>query len=102
MLFCEVEMLVLCKDKNSELKMIQQDILLLLNEKFCIPSAIAYETNEEDFETAIPLTSCEMAYLLYFIESKFDFKFTKTDIDDPHIYTINGLTQIIERHRNRC
>ena len=83
-------------NKSSELEKIKLKILYLLNTKFDVPSLTVHELTDDYFETTFPLTPCEMVYLLHFIEDMLDFKFTKSDIDDICIYTINGLTQIIE------
>ena len=90
----------LCNYKSSNLK-IKQEVLVLLNAKFNIPSSFFRDSNEESSEAIIPLSPCEMVYMIHILEDKFGFRFTETNFNDPHIHTIDGLTRIIGLHINK-
>lgn len=92
----------LCSNKSLDQSIIRQEIINMLSAKFEIPPVEFHAKSDEcSEEMTIPLTPCEMVYLVHFLEDKFCFRFTETNFDEPCIYTINGLSSIIEQCINQ-
>ena len=91
-----------CGSKGLNKAIIRQEIVNMLSAKFGVSSVDSYANSEECSEgTTIPLTPCEMVHLVHLLEDKFGFRFTETNFDDPCIYTIHGLSSIIEQCVNQ-
>lgn len=53
------------------------------------------DDNEQLFGEVINLDPRDMVYLIYLLETKFDIRFSKQDIDNLDIFTLSGLRKIL-------